>query len=167
MSRIFAFLAIALAGSGCSKSPWDGTWLFMYDQNSATSAGDCADDTQDDTTTVFGTDNSWIDVYATGDGRVVIDIEGNDLIGSEQGGTLVATYVEGYQDEDSLQRTTYTMNATRDGDTMAGTIVVLDEEQSPESYYQDAQSYSCTYTGSFNAVHIVSGPDDFAGSSSL
>lgn len=160
IQKFAALGLLATLATGCNNG-WDGSWLFRMDPNSEARSGDCADTGGDAPDTYFGTQDEWADMVLLGNGQIAINVAGNELLGSETGGTLTATAVDGVQSADgSLDRTTYTLTATRNGGSMTGTITVLEESEG-NSYYGDPSSYTCTTTASFVADRVVSDHDEF------
>lgn len=154
-----ALALLSTITAGCDNA-WDGTWLWQIDPNTVAASGDCADDGGDDEFTTLGTEDVWVDIFAGGDDRYFVSIDGNQLVGTEDGGVMTATYLSGFESPDSSQKTQYTLSCSVDGDTMTGTLTSLEEQRSTGGYYGN-DDYTCTTTANFTGHRIVSDPDEF------
>ena len=151
--------------AGCGNG-WDGTWLFRFDENSASRSGDCVDpDAPETDYLAFGTTDLWVDIVFTAEGTCVVNFGDIVLTGAEEGGNIVVTNVDGYSVEGELNRTTTTVSMVRAGGTMTGSFTSLDE-QVESDYGGGTTSFTCTDTGDFSGERIVSSSKEFVAPSS-
>lgn len=153
-------IVACLFTAGCGNG-WDGTWLFRFDENSATLTGDCVDPNAPETDyTAFGTTDIWVDIVFTAEGTCVANLDGLVLTGQEDGGQIVVTNVDGYSEEGDLERTTTTVTMVRAGGTMTGTFTTVDEEVQA-NYGGGTTSFTCTSSGSYTGERVVSNSKEF------
>lgn len=141
---------LLLSVLGCT-SPFEGTWLFMVDNNTKVT-GDCAD--EDDTTTYTGTSNSWVDIFQTGSGEFVVLIS-EPLVGTAAGGELEASWEDSYESEDYTDSEVVTFNGALAGATMSGSVTDASITSS------GGDMYTCAYKYDFTAERTTSSPSAY------
>lgn len=142
---------------GCfGASKFDGTWLFALDPEGEVT-GDCApDDEGEGEYSYTGTDNTWVDIYKTGDGGLVVLFE-ESLIGTAEGSALSAEWVyevegDGYASQDQIEL---------DGELASGELTGDITWSYTESDGEDV--YSCVSSTSYTAWQTTTGPNEIAG----
>ncbi|MCP4810112.1 MAG: hypothetical protein GY913_20415 [Proteobacteria bacterium] len=98
---------------GCAPGTvWDGSWLVKAD-NQSTLVGDCLDE---DAPVYSGTDNGVLEVYSTGDGKLIVDMGWLILRGAGDRENMEADW----EQEDAGDYDAIEISASRDGDTISG-----------------------------------------------
>ncbi len=136
---------------------WDGTWIFTFDANSEI-AGDCAEDTGDDsTTTQTGNAATFVDIYRTGDGGVVVLLE-QALKGEVSGNAIDCEWSQQTESDTYKEKHQISMSGT----TEAG---VLSGEVEDETWAEDEEGadYNCRETWGYTAERTVSPADRYVG----
>lgn len=141
---------LLLSWLGCS-SPFEGTWLFMFDNN-AKVTGDCLD--EDDTTVYSGTSNTWVDIFQTGTGEFVVLIN-EPLVGTAVGGELTAAWEDSYESEDYFESNVITFTGAISGGEMTGNV--LDDSLSRSG----DDTYTCATRYDFTAERTTSSPNAY------
>ena len=133
--------------TGCifgTSSPWDGTWIVRFELPGV-QGDDCAPD--DDDPVRRGDDPYRMDIYTLSNGEATL-VEGSIILtGSYDNTTLNLEYEESEEDSGIL-RTTFELDATRDGKTMNGTLSSL--YQSGDYLCTGAQDFSGSKLGDTN-----------------
>lgn len=141
---------------GCfGAEQFDGTWLFSFDAQ-ADYGGDCAPDPEDAVYTYTGTNNSWVDIYTTGGGGLVVLID-QALTGEAEGSTFSASWSQDYEEGDYSSHDEIGIEAELAAGELTGEVKWLEATASGEDLY------SCETTGSFTAWKSTTGPDEIAG----
>lgn len=140
--------------SACTT--WDGTWLFTWDPNVALS-GDCADDDEDDDTTYIGETSSWVDIFRTGGGEVVVMLE-QPLRGNVEDNAIEAEWDREEDHGTYGQRDEIVLTGRYEAGLLVG-------EVKSETWMEDEDGadYTCEQTVDYEAERTVSDADRYVG----
>lgn len=142
---------------GCfGASKFDGTWLFALEPGGEYS-GDCAPEDGDVEYSYTGTLNSWVDIYKTGDGGLVVLFD-ESLIGTAEGSSLAAEWTYEYESDSYASHDQIEL----DGELAAGQLSG-DITWTEQSAYEGEDPYSCIRSTSYTAWQTTTGPNEIAG----
>jgi hypothetical protein len=132
---------------------FDGTWLFMVDPEPALS-GDCAAGGTDTGATVetTGTERMWVDIYATGQGGLVVLFD-RPLVGDAEGTSMSASWKQERDVGGVVESDEIAIDGTLSAGELAGELV----ETAVDS------AGTCTETYGYTALRATTPPDQMAG----
>ncbi|MFZ5478164.1 MAG: hypothetical protein ACOZNI_15465 [Myxococcota bacterium] len=144
--------------SGCIfDNAFEGTWLFMFDLVESRS-GDCAGtDTGGGEWEYEGTSNALVEIYATGDGGLAVDMGSVALVGEGKGGELTATWQYSATGDDESYETKVEMDGTLKANELTG------ELSETESEVDGNDTYTCSTSRGYRAVRSTTTGEEIAG----
>jgi hypothetical protein len=152
--RTTALALSLLVLGGCLRSPFEGTWLFLFDLESASTQGSCTD--KADTSSSYGMDYDLIDIHVNDKGGIVVLMEmGLTGVRDGRGFTASGEEVRGYGDW--LDSEGIDMDGSLAGGLLEGEVTSWWE------YVSGDQVSDCATTWSYSAERIDTDPDEFSG----